>query len=367
MNSIPTEMRAFVLTGHGDLSKLEYHTDWPTPTPKSNEVLVQVKACGLNNTDINTRTGWYSKSVTGQTSSDGYKNTEDFDAAWGGSSIQFPRIQGADIAGIVVQIGGSANGDLLGKRVLIDAWLRDWDDPTDYYQYGYLGSEADGGYAEYVAIDERHIHPIKSNLSDAELATFATAYGTAENMLDRISVDSSDTVLITGASGGVGSALIQLANRRGATTIAMTSSSKYDQVQEIGPNAIISRNPKNLQSELQKAIGQDCVSVIADVVGGDYWPTLIETIQRGGRYVCSGAIAGPIISADLRTIYLNDLTLCGSTTPKSHTFGNMVKYIERSEIRPLLSKAFPLHQLHDAQKAFVEKAFTGKIVVTMDD
>ena len=365
MNSIPSVMRAFVLTGHGDVDKLVLYSDWPTPSPKSGEVLIKVHACGLNNTDINTRTAWYSKSVVSETSSAGYEQSQDDDAAWGGSAIEFPRIQGADVAGEVVLAGDSARKDLIGKRVLIEPWLRDWDDPTDLHRYGYFGSESDGGFADYVCIDQRHVHPIASSLSNPELATFATAYGTAENMLDRIGVAANDILLITGASGGVGSALIQLANCRGATTVAMASESKHGQVRNIGPDAIIERSPRDLRQALLSAIGRDSVTAVADVVGGDYWPTLIEALQRGGRYVVSGAIAGPVVSADLRTIYLNDLTLRGATTYSPRIFENVVRLIEQGRIRPLLARVFPLEKLKDAQNAFVRKKHTGNIVVSM--
>jgi NADPH:quinone reductase-like Zn-dependent oxidoreductase len=359
--TIPDKMKAFVLTGHGDMDKLVYHTDWPVPVAGKGEVLVKVHACGLNNTDVNTRTAWYSKGVSENTTGGAFDSADDDDATWGGAPITFPRIQGADVCGSVV----AGPDKLIGCRVLIETWVRDWSDPLNMDKTGYFGSECDGGFAEYVKVDERNVHAIDSTLSDAELATFATSWVTAENMLNRANVTDGDTVLIPGASGGVGSALIQLANRRGATTIAMASRSKHDAVAGFDPHRLLDRAPDNLKQALRQAIGRDTVSVVADVVGGDYWPRLIDVLDRGGRYTCAGAIAGPMVEMDLRTFYLRDLTFTGATIVPPGVFADLVGYIERGEVKPALAATYPLEQLHDAQQAFIDKKHTGNIVVTV--
>jgi NADPH:quinone reductase-like Zn-dependent oxidoreductase len=358
---IPGKMKAFVLTGHGDMEKLVYHTDWPVPVAGTGEVLVKVHACGLNNTDVNTRTAWYSKGVSENTTGGAFDSADEDDATWSGASITFPRIQGADVCGTVV----AGPDRLMGRRVLIETWMRDWNDPLNMARTGYFGSECDGGFAEFVKIDQRNVHPVDCDLSDAELATFATSWITAENMLNRANVTNGDQVLIPGASGGVGSALIQLANRRGATTIAMASKSKHDAVAGFQPHAILDRAPGNLKQALTHVIGRDTVNVVADVVGGDYWPTLIDVLERGGRYTCAGAIAGPMVEMDLRTFYLRDLTFTGATIVPPGVFADLVGYIERGEVKPALAATYPLEQLHEAQQAFIDKKHTGNIVVTM--
>ena len=361
--TIPSTMRAVVLTGHGGLDKLEYRENWPKPVASGGEVLVRVLACGLNNTDINTRSGWYSKDVTGATTGDALPSANADDATWGGRAIVFPRIQGADVCGIVEAVGDGVDSGLIGKRVLIDTWLRDWNDPHNRNKTGYFGSECNGGYAEYTVVNAMNIHPINSDYSDAELATFATSYSTAEGMLNRAQVSANDTVLITGASGGVGSALIQLAKRRNARIVALCGEDKAESVRAIGADFVLPRCPENLSRMLEAAIGEKTVSVVADVVGGDYWPQLLEALSRGGRYTCSGAIAGPIVSFDLRTFYLNDLTLTGSTVLMPGVFADLVGYIERKEIVPILAAAYPLAELREAQRKFIGKKFVGNIVV----
>jgi len=363
---IPETMNAFVLTGHGGMDKLVWHEDWPVPILGPNDVLIKVAACGLNNTDVNTRSGWYSKAVTEATTGGEYKEINDSDPAWGGSPVFFPRIQGADAAGTVVAVGDAVKSDCLGKRVITDNWIRNWDDPLNKNSTGYFGSECDGGFAQYTRIDHRNIGIINTAFTDAELATFSCSYSTAEGMLHRVNVDQTDTVLVTGASGGVGSALIQLAKRRGAKVVGMASEDKHEELYKLGVDALLARNPKNLKAALKHAIGEETVTVVADIVGGDIFPHLIETLQRGGRYTCSGAIAGPIVELDLRTLYLNDLTFAGSTVIEPHVFQSLIRYINDGEIQPLLAQAFPLADLHTAQQTFINKKHVGNIVVTMD-
>ena len=151
-NKIPQTMRAVVLTGHGGLDKLEYREDWPTPVAQKGDVIVRVGACGLNNTDINTRTAWYSKTVTGgiteNSGKSGFDNADEDTGSWGNSAITFPRIQGADVAGTIVGIGDGVDPERLGERVMIDPWLLargDWLDPL---RSNYFGSECDGGFSE---------------------------------------------------------------------------------------------------------------------------------------------------------------------------------------------------------------------------
>ena len=155
-------MRAFVLTGHGGLDKLQFRDDWPTPQPSGRQVLIRVEACGLSNTDVNTRTAWYSKAVTDQTTGSGSDAADDEDATWGGAAITFPRIQGADVAGTVAAVGDAVDESLVGRRVLVDTWVRDWDDPDNLDKCGYFGSECDGGFAEFTVADARNVHPIES-------------------------------------------------------------------------------------------------------------------------------------------------------------------------------------------------------------
>lgn len=357
---LPKTMQAMVLTGHGDLDRYEWHEDWPRPEPAAGEVLVRVGATGLNNTDVNTRTGWYSKAVTEATTGGAYSDVGEDDPAWGGAPIGFPRIQGADVCGRIVAVGDGVDAARIGERIITDNWLRDEDDLGNPDKTGYYGSERDGGFAEFCTMPSRNALAVESELSDAELATFSCSYSTAEGMLDRASVTAADTVLVPGASGGVGGALVQLAKRRGARVIALASEAKHEAVAKLGPDRILPRSPDNLRGALGE---EERVTVVADITGGPMFPALIDVLERGGRYTCSGAIAGPIVSLDLRTMYLRDLTFTGSTVIGPQVMPNLVRYIEQGAILPALAATYRLEQLREAQAAFIAKAHVGNIVV----
>ncbi len=352
-------MRAVLLTGHGGLDKLEHRDDVPVPMPGPGEVLIQVGACGMNNTDVNARTGWYAKTVSAATGED--HATPDQDGGWG-DSLSFPRIQGADPVGRVVAVGDRVGDARIGQRVLVDAWLRD---PGGLLERArYLGSEVDGGYAEFVAVPASNAHPIESDLSDVELATFPCSYATAEHMLQRALVEEGQWVLVTGASGGVGGALVQLARRRGARVLAVTSAAKAAAVRAIGAHEVLDRARPDLDAAVLDLTGG--VDVFADVVGGESFGPLLETIRRGGHYTSAGAIAGPIVSLDLRTLYLRDLTLHGATVLGAEVFAKLVSTIERGEVKPMVAATFPLDQMAEAQAAFMKKKHVGAVVIEIE-
>ncbi len=357
--TLPAKMKAMVLTRHGDLDAYAWHEDWPTPSPDPGQVLVKVGACGLNNTDVNTRSGWYSKAVSEATTGGAYETVAEEDPSWGGAPITFPRIQGADVCGRIVSVGEGVDPGRIGERVITDNWLRDPGDPENKDKTGYFGSEMDGGFAEYTVIPATNALAVTSDLSDAELATFSCSYSTAEGMLTRARVTSSDTVLVPGASGGVGGALVQLAKRRGAWVIAMASEVKHADVAALGADRVLPRAPDDLRAALK----DERITVLADVVGGAAWPGLIDLLARGGRYTCSGAIAGPMVELDLRTLYLRDLTFTGSTVIDRDVMPRLIGYIEAGEIKPALAATYPLADLKEAQQAFIDKTHTGNIVV----
>jgi len=365
--TIPDTMRAVVLTGHGGLDKLEIHDDWPVPKPGPGEVLIAVGACGMNNTDINTRTAWYSKSVTEGTTAEGgaggFGDARTDDSTWGGSGLTFPRIQGADVAGRIVAVGEGVEAGRIGERVLVDPWQRDPAQPENRALAGYFGSERDGGFARYTTAPAGNAFKIESDLTDAELATFPCSSSTAEYMLTRARLAQGETVLVTGASGGVGSALVQLAKRRGARVIAVAGRDKMDTLRRLGATAVIPRDAPNLAAAVRDAAPGGEVQVAADIVGGAGFPGLLELLGRGGRYVTSGAIAGPLVELDLRTLYLKDLELIGATVMPPGIFARLVGYIEAGEVRPLLARSFPLAEIRAAQETFLEKRHVGNFVI----
>ncbi len=359
VNKIPNQMAGVVLTGHGGLEKLEYRTDLPLPKIEAGEVLIRVGASAVNNTDINTRIGWYSKGVTGQTNSgaaDGFETADDDDASWSGIPLEFPRIQGADCCGEIVAVGAQVNPDRIGERVLV----RNLQSATTEGEFDCItyGSECNGAFAQYTKTPSSEAFTIQSSLTDAELASFPCAYATAENMIDRVDVKANETVLITGASGGVGSAAVQLTKRRQANVIAVCGKEKMDQIKALGADQVIPRG-----QSLVDTLGHDSIDIVIDLVAGSQWKELPDVLRRGGRYTVAGAIAGPIVDLDVRTLYLKDLSFFGCTYQSRLVFENMIQYIESGEIKPLVAQEYPLQKIKEAQKDFLAKKFVGKLVL----
>ncbi|MDX6752432.1 alcohol dehydrogenase family protein [Geminicoccaceae bacterium 1502E] len=368
MSSLPARMRAVVLVGHGGLDKLVYRQDWPVPLPGPGELVVKVGACGLNNTDINTRTAWYSgtvsEGITQAGGRDGFATADAGAGSWGGGALSFPRIQGADAVGTIAAVGAGVDASRVGERVMIDPWLLGAGEWLDARSARYFGSECDGGFAEYTKVPASNAIAVDSPLSDAELATFPCAYTTAENLVGRTGLRPGETVVIAGASGGVGSAAIQLCRLRGARVLAIAAAAKADRLIALGAHAVIDRNTPDLAQAIREAAGGP-VDVALDVVGGRGFMQLVDALRQGGRYSSSGAIAGPKVDFDLRQLVYKDLQLTGATIVPPGTMARLVSLIEQGLLRPLLAATFPLEDLARAQEAFMEKSHVGNIVVTI--
>jgi NADPH:quinone reductase-like Zn-dependent oxidoreductase len=355
---IPTTMKAVVTIGNGGYDKLVY-SDVPVPRPGPGEVVLQVLAAGVNNTEINTRLGWYSESVTDSTAAtaaaEEQRAVAKADGGWN-AATPFPFIQGTDCCGRVVAVAPGVDERIIGSRVLVRPCIR----PSGFgsMQNTWMGSDFDGAFAQFVKVPATEVFEVASEWTDAELGSIPCAYGTAENMLHRAGVAHGEHVLVAGASGGVGSAAVQLAKRRGATVTAIAGRAKMDRVLAIGADRVIDRD-----DDIVQHLGEDAVDVVVDNVAGAAFGAMLKVLRRGGRYASSGAIGGPVVTFDMRTFYLKDLTLVGCTAWDEPVFPNLVAYIERGEIRPLVAKTFPLHQIAEAQREFLEKHHVGNFVL----
>jgi NADPH:quinone reductase-like Zn-dependent oxidoreductase len=182
-----------------------------------------------------------------------------------------------------------------------------------------LGSECDGGFAQYTKAPAADTWAVDCDWSDSDLASIPCAWSTAENMLHRAQVGPNDRVIITGASGGVGSAAVQLAKCRGAEVIGVAGAAKSEEIRGLGADRVVPRG-----ENLVETLGAESISVAIDLVVGEQWAELIELLGRGGRYATAGAIAGPLVELDVRTLYLKDLTFYGCTFQEDAVFDNVV-------------------------------------------
>lgn len=335
--TLPQTMAGVQLVAHGGPEALVWRDDLPVPRPGADEVLVRVLAAGVNMTDINTRVGWY-----GATEASG----------WAGA-LEFPRIQGSDLCGRVVALGEGVDAPVIGARVICPTNQAEpvVGNPLNFVA---IGSEYDGAFAQYCVVPARHLHDVSASpLSDVEIGAMPCAYGTAHNLLTRARLAVGERVLVTGASGGVGLALVQLAVLRGAEVTGQCSLGKAAAVAAAGA-AVLSREttPK-----------PHSFDVVIDVVGGPGWQQRLEALRPGGRYATSGAVAGPMVAGDLRTVYLNDLTLLGCTHQPREVFAGLVTLINAARIRPVVSQTYPLSSIARAQADLAAGRYPGKLVL----
>lgn len=349
MIDLPATMCGVYLTHHGGPGALEWREDIPVPRPGPGEVVVRVAAAGVNNTDINTRIGWYSSEVTGATDA----VDQEVDAGGWSGGLAFPLIQGGDLCGYVAATGEGVTMPL-GTRVTcpINQPSPTAENPVAFEA---LGSEFNGAFAQYCLLKEADLFDVTdAPLSDIEIAAIPCAYGTAAGLLHRAGVAEGQEVLITGASGGVGLAAVQLAHAMGARVMGLAADSKAEAVRAAGASATQPRDAKLPENRFHAAI---------DVVGGPAFAGVLDALRPSGHYAVAGAIAGPIIQADLRRIYLRDITIHGCTFQSREVFAHLVEMVRAGYVTPLIAKTFPLQEINAAQAEFQAKAHAGKIVL----
>ncbi|MBQ0832880.1 zinc-binding dehydrogenase [Marinobacter sp.] len=363
----PNTMKAMVLVGHGDVEKLEYK-DVPTPSPAPGEVLVKVTATAKNNTDRKAREGLY-PTKKGETTS--------FQMG-GKPTLIFPRIQGADIAGRVVAVGAGVDPGRIGDRGLLDFNIYGHNRPDINLTPDYYGHGADGGYAEYVAVPSDQFHcVINDELADAQLAAMGMcSYQTAMHMLTSAHVTAGERVLVTGASGGVGTALIQLCRIMGAIPYALSTSDKAEALTELGAESVLDRSDMDSFVERVKAqTGGKSFDAVMDLVGGDMTDRFIDAMifdmnarKTYPRLSIAGASGGNVSEVLWTRIYLYQVQIFGVSHGTREEALQLVEWIRGGQLKPVLHGAFRLSELHQAERYFMNRGsnYLGKIVIVPD-
>ncbi|MGP9665063.1 zinc-binding dehydrogenase [Halomonas sp. AOP22-C1-8] len=367
--AVSSTMAAMLLVGHGGVEQLHYRKDVKTPLPGPGDVLVQVTATAKNNTDRKAREGLYPTKEKGDVTS----------FAMGGTpTLTFPRIQGADVAGRIVAVGEGVDAERIGQRGLLDFNIyaderRDINLTPDYYGHG-----ADGGYAEYIAVPADQFHSIDNpELRDAELAAMGMcSYQTAYHMMTSAHIKAGERVLVSGASGGVGTALIQLCRIVGAVPYAVSQPDKAAALQALGAEAVIDRGdlPTFVERVLE-ATGGKPIDAVMDLVGGEMTDLFIDTMivdmqhrQSYPRLSIAGASGGNLSEIMWTRIYLYQVQIFGVSHGTREEAEQLIAWIRRGELKPVLHAAFKLSELHDAERYFVNRGsnYLGKIVIVPD-
>lgn len=367
--TVSSTMAAMLLVGHGGVEQLHYREDVKTPLPGPGDVLVQVTATAKNNTDRKAREGLYPTKEKGDVTS----------FAMGGTpTLTFPRIQGADVAGRIVAVGEGVDAERIGQRGLLDFNIyaderRDINLTPDYYGHG-----ADGGYAEYIAVPADQFHSIDNpELSDAELAAMGMcSYQTAYHMMTSAHIKAGERVLVSGASGGVGTALIQLCRIVGAVPYAVSQPDKAAALQALGAEVVIDRGdlPTFVERVLE-ATGGKPIDAVMDLVGGEMTDLFIDTMivdmqhrQSYPRLSIAGASGGNLSEIMWTRIYLYQVQIFGVSHGTREEAEQLIAWIRSGELKPVLHAAFKLSELHDAERYFVNRGsnYLGKIVIVPD-
>ncbi len=335
-------MRAMVLTQHGGNEAFKFHTDWPDPVPGPEDVVLRVRACTLNYHDVFTRNGMP------------------------GIKVPMPIIIGIDIAGDIVAVGSGVEGFKVGDRVLVD--------PIDRVKGGLTGETYDGGLAEYVRIPAHQLVPLDDAVGYAEAAALPVAYGTAYRMMvARGKVTAGETVLILGASGGVGTCCVQLAKDAGATVaVCASSDEKLARLAELGADYGINYATEDFVKVCQAKFGRARVfqdegkgiDVVVNFTGGDTWTKSLKVMKRDGRLLTCGATAGYNPPEDIRFIWTFELNIVGSNGWSRQDVVDLLGLVKSGRLKPVLHpERFSLERAVEAMSVLDRRAVMGKIVV----
>jgi len=323
-------MKAAVIEKQGGLENLVYR-DWPDPIPREGEVLLRVRACGLNHLDIFVRRGMP------------------------GFPVPLPFISGGDIAGEITAVGPRVNGWNVGDRVALHPVTRE----------GMMGEEIPGGMAEYVRVPTENLIRLAPGLDFATAAAVPIAYGTAIRMLFGIGkIESSDLVLVLGASGGVGIACVQIAKMLGARVIAAAGSEdKCKKLRQAGADYTIDYSKQDFSREAWTLSGKTGVDVVVNYTGGDTWIPSLRALKRRGKLLTCGATAGFDTRNDMRFIWVRELQILGSNGYSKQDVATALDHAAAGRVKPVISHRLPLSEAREAERLMEDRKFFGKIVL----
>jgi NADPH:quinone reductase-like Zn-dependent oxidoreductase len=341
-------MRAYRISRHGGPEVLEW-VELPVPTAEAGEVVVRIRACGLNHLDL-----WVRRGV------DGYP-------------FPLPIIPGSEIAGDVAAVGAGVEDLQPGTPTLVapavscglcDHCLNNQDPLCR--KYSILGEHRDGGYAEYVVVPRRNILSMPTGLSYVESAAIPLVFLTAWHMLvGRARLVAGEDVLIHAAGSGVSTAAIQIASLIGARKIIVTAGSKKKLAKaiQLGATDAIETNTVDFVRETRRLTGKKGVAVVVDHVGGDTFEKSLSALGWGGRIVLCGATSNHLATVNLRAVFFKSLSVLGSTMGSLGELRRVLTFIEAGKLKPVIDRTFPLEQAPEAQAVLEQRENVGKIVL----
>ena len=324
-------MRAIVVKAHGGLDQIAL-VDWPEPKAAPGQAVVAVRACGLNYLDVFVRRGMP------------------------GLPVQMPRIPGGDISGVVAEVGAGVGREWIGRRVLVDPHIKPG---------GALGEHDHGGLCERIAIDADNLIALPDDVSFEDAAALPIAYGTAWRMMrTRGQVRAGEIVLILGASGGVGTACVQIAKNAGATVIACASSaSKLDRLRALGADHLVDYTREDFSARAWELTRRKGCDVIVNYTGGETWVPSLRALARHGRLLTCGATAGYDPPTDIRYIWRREVNIVGANGWTRSDLEELLEEVRQGRIKPVIDRVFPLEQSREAMRVLEDREVFGKVLV----
>ena len=330
-------MRAVVIHEHGGRDKLILD-DVPDPVPAPGEILLRVKAVGLNYLDIFVRRGMP------------------------GLPIDLPRISGGDIAGKVVELGEGVTSVKVGQRILIDPAITMPDGTS-----GALGESATGGLSGYFAISADNAIPLPDDVTYEQAAALPIAYGTAWRMLiTRGKLQEGESILILGASGGVGTGAVQIAKMLGCEVFAAASSpAKLQQLKELGADHLVNYiEQPEFHRYVRSLTGGEGVDVVVNYTGGDSWVRSLKAVKHSGRILTCGATAGFDPPTDIRYIWRREMDIRGSDGWRRQDLIDLLDAVRQGSIIPVIGAVLPLEQTAEGHRLLEDREIFGKVIIT---
>jgi len=325
-------VKAVVIEKQGSIDNLTYR-EWPDPEVRPGDVLIKVKAVGLNHLDVFVRRGMP------------------------GFPVPTPFISGGDISGEIIALGKDVTGWKIGDRVAVNPMTPD----------GMMGEEVQGGMAELVRVPAIRIVRLPDNMDFITAAAVPINFGTALRMFRIGQVTKGDTMLIIGASGGVGTAAIQLGKHAGATVIAVTrGAEKVEPLKKIGADHVIDMLKEDFSAAAWKLSGKKGVSVVFNYTGGDTWVPSLRAMAKRARLITCGATAGFDPKTDIRYIWTRELQILGSNGYTQEDVEEAIRLVGEGGVRPLVDKVLPPQEAATAHRLLEERAVTGKVVLNFD-
>ena len=340
-------MRAIVFEKHGGPEVLELR-DVPEPEIRPDEVRVEVKACGINHLDL-----WVRRGLPGL-------------------AVEKPHILGSDVAGVAGEVGAAVRHVQPGDRLLVlptlscgvcPACLAGDDNLCRHHDV--LGRRRNGGYAERVAVPGVNCLPCPGELTWEQAAAVPLVFLTAWHMLvGRARVQAGEDVLVVGASGGVGSAAVQVAKLHGARVIATAGSAERAQLaRELGADDVIDHSSEDVAARVRTLTGKKGVEVVVEHVGGRMFELAVASLARDGRLVTCGATIGHQVALDLNLLFGRHLSLLGSWMGRRGELVEVLKHVQARRLRPVVDTVLPLAEARRAHERIEARQVFGKVVL----